>query len=62
MEKLGIANSDLLRELKSDYQRLKEKEASLIKEGSVGVKDIKHQLEVIKACIDENEKGENGRT
>lgn len=55
MEKLGIANEDLLKELKAEYQQAKEVEAELIKVGSRNNSTVEVQLKALKDKIDELE-------
>ena len=57
MEKLGIANADLLKELRSEYRALREEEAKHIKLGSsLDLRVIlKREADAIKARIDELE-------
>ena len=57
MEKLGIAKEDLLDELKSDYQEVKEKMTGLDKTASAQTAEYLNKLASIKAKIDEVEKG-----
>jgi hypothetical protein len=61
MEKLGIANADLLKELRETYKTLKEKEASLLKEGSRSTLTVRSQMEGVREKIDELEAAENGK-
>lgn len=55
MEKIGIANEDLLKELRAEYQQVKELEAELIKIGSKNNKTVETNLKALKEKIDELE-------
>jgi hypothetical protein len=54
MEKLGVSDENLLKELQLEYQSLKEKEAELVKTGSdassvhVGLSAIKERMNKIR--------------
>ena len=60
MDKLGIAKIDLLNELKEEYRKLREEEASLIKSGHVPSPASKGVAAAIKNQIDELEKEDGG--
>jgi hypothetical protein len=60
MEKLGTTRGDLLKELKEAYQGLKEKEATLVKQGAQPARSIETQLEGIREKIDELEESHDG--
>lgn len=55
MEKLGIANADLLNELKNEYRVLKEQEAQMLKIGHGNTLVIAVEMKRIKSKIDELE-------
>lgn len=55
MEKLGIANADLLNELKNEYRVLKEQEAQMLKIGHGNTLVIDVEMKRIKSKIDELE-------
>lgn len=58
MEKLGIANEDLVQELKADYRRIRESLTNLTKLGwadPAKSKALEAQLEAIKERIDATE-------
>jgi hypothetical protein len=59
MEKLGIANTDLVNELKNEYKKLREDEAHLLKTGQVRA-STQAELARVKARIRELE-AEHGR-
>jgi uncharacterized protein YceH (UPF0502 family) len=59
MEKLGIAKSDLIAELKQEYQSIKEAEGSALqKEASAEVTKLRSKLASLRQRIDELEVGE----
>lgn len=59
MEKLGIAKSDLMKELKDQYRRLREDEATMHKTGSTLLPTVLKEMASVKAKIDELE-GQDG--
>jgi len=62
MEKLGIADQELLKELKEEYKVLKEREAQLVKTGSKVTGMLQMALEGTKMRIDELEEKSGGKT
>lgn len=55
MEKLGISNEELLKELRGEYARLRELEAAAIKKQASVSLENRHAMEAIKSKIDELE-------
>ena len=60
MEKLGIANSDLVKELKEQYKKLKEDEATMYKTGSILRPTVLKEMAAVKEKIDELEEKDGG--